>query len=360
MGLVEKLRRPGARDRGLRGGPVSAPPAHHHALSRTPFSAPLEGGAARDALASRHAAGQAALDRNGAGYAAPTVRALADLEPANRHDRAFPPDLALSDLDANRLRAALQLDGCVKAPGLLTAPVVSELVNGIDRAFSGFDQWLDELQAGVALEACATSEWFEPFQAEAGGSVLCTRPWARQGGAIFAADSPRVATRWFDLIREIGLFDLVADYLGEAPITTLDKCALRRIGRNDGVGVEWHQDGSFLGEASAINVWLCLSDTTESPGLDVVSRRLDSVVETGTGGAGADWTVGPQVVAQLAETTPVVQPVFAPGDALIFDELLLHRTTQPEPPLPEMRYAIETWFFRASAFPDHQQIPLAL
>ena len=173
----------------------------------------------------------------------------------------------------------------MKIPHVIPGAVVAELVDGIDCAFDGSDRWLRDLDAGTPVDVCETSEWFEPFQAEQGGSVLFTRPWARQGGVVFAADSPRLAHRWFNLIREIGLFDLVADYYGEAPITTLDKCALRRIGRNDGVGVEWHQDGSFLGEASVVNVWLCLSDTTESPGLDVVSRRFDSIVETGTGGA---------------------------------------------------------------------------
>ena len=38
-----------------------------------------------------------------------------------------------------------------------------------------------------------------------------------------------------------------------------------------------------------------------------------------------------------------MRPVFAPGDALLFDELLLHRTAAAA--RTQDRYAIESWFF---------------
>jgi hypothetical protein len=133
---------------------------------------------------------------------------------------------------------------------------------------------------------------------------------------------------------------------------------LRRIG--DDSGIEWHQDGSFLQpENGALNVWVTLSDCSDARGLEIVSRRFDELAPTGTGGAGYDWSTGPEVVAELARTTPVVQPDFSAGDALVFDGLLLHRTAPESPRRPETRYAIETWFFRPSRFPDHQQVPLA-
>jgi len=39
-------------------------------------------------------------------------------------------------------------------------------------------------------------------------------------------------------------------------------------------------------------------------------RRLDEIVETGTGGAVFDWAVGPQVIERLGAETPIVRPVF--------------------------------------------------
>jgi ectoine hydroxylase-related dioxygenase (phytanoyl-CoA dioxygenase family) len=52
----------------------------------------------------------------------------------------------------------------------------------------------------------------------------------------------------------------------------------------------------------------------------------------------------------------VLRPEFAPGDALLFDHLLLHRTAAGEEMTRE-RYAIETWFFAPSLYPGGQ-IPL--
>lgn len=185
-----------------------------------------------------------------------------------------------------------------------------------------------------------------------------TRPWLRAGGGLFTADSPRVMRAWFDVVERTGLLDVIARYFGETPITSLDKCALRRI--EAGAGIEWHQDGSFLGaENHALNAWVTLSDCRDAPGLEIVSRRFEDVTTTGTGGAGYDWSTGPDVVAELARTTPIVRPAFREGDALVFDGLLLHRTAQEPPSMPNTRYAIETWFFRPSRFPEHQQVPLA-
>ena len=48
-----------------------------------------------------------------------------------------------------------------------------------------------------------------------------------------------------------------------------------------------------------------------------------------------------------------------PGDAVLFDHLLLHRTGV-DPSMTATRYATETWFFAPSAYPDPlKQVPLA-
>ena len=52
----------------------------------------------------------------------------------------------------------------------------------------------------------------------------------------------------------------------------------------------------------------------------------------------------------------MLRPEFAPGDALLFDHLFLHRTAV-DPEMTKERHAIETWFFAPSAYPDGQ-IPL--
>ena len=59
----------------------------------------------------------------------------------------------------------------------------------------------------------------------------------------------------------------------------------------------WHQDGAFLGaDIRALNVWLSLSHCgRDAPGLDIVPRRFDRIVETGTEGAPLSWTVSHRI-----------------------------------------------------------------
>ena len=90
--------------------------------------------------------------------------------------------------------------------------------------------------------------------------------------------------------------------------------------------------------------------------MDIVPRRVDHVVPTGTDGAIFDWSIAPSVVTEAALGTPVIRPVFEPGDALLFDHLFVHRTAA-EPTMTHERYAMETWMFAPSGYPKGQ-IPI--
>ncbi len=159
-----------------------------------------------------------------------------------------------------------------------------------------------------------------------------------------------------EVIDDTGVGALIAEHLGERPALSANKCTLRRVPIT--TNTDWHQDGAFLGEqVRTIDLWLALSHCgSDAPGLDIVPRRIDHVVETGTEGAYFDWSVSPAVVAEVAGDVEVIRPVFEPGDALLFDHLLLHRTAAG-PEMTRERYAIETWFFAPSAYPNGQ-IPL--
>jgi hypothetical protein len=95
----------------------------------------------------------------------------------------------------------------------------------------------------------------------------------------------------------------------------------------------------------------------EAPGLDIVPRRLDRIVPTGTAGAAFDWSVSQTIAEGVSEGVGIVRPVFEPGDILLFDEMFLH-STAAEPGMPNSRYAVESWFFAPSGFP-RQYAPLA-
>ena len=149
---------------------------------------------------------------------------------------------------------------------------------------------------------------------------------------------------------------MIRGYLGEPPVISVQKCTLRKVDPDAGRG--WHQDGAFMGDVRALNVWLSLSRCgDEAPGMDIVPRRLDDIVPTGTEGAIFDWSVSPQVAEEAAGDAGVLRPIFEPGDVLLFDELFLH-STAAEPVDEEEPLAIESWFFGASASPAEYS-PLA-
>jgi hypothetical protein len=160
-----------------------------------------------------------------------------------------------------------------------------------------------------------------------------------------------------DLYETVGLGDVLTGYLGERPAISVKKCTLRRVPTT--TGSDWHQDGAFLGEGiRTVNVWLTLTHCgDDAPGLDVVAKRLPGVLETGTEGAKFDWSVGPGVVERVADGK-IERPIFEAGDALLFDDFNLH-STAVTPEMTHARYAIETWFFAPSTYPDGQ-VPLVL
>jgi hypothetical protein len=136
----------------------------------------------------------------------------------------------------------------------------------------------------------------------------------------------------------------------------MNKTTLRRVPLD--TSTDWHQDGAFLGDGiRTVDVWLSLSSCgVDAPGLDIVPRRLDHLVETGTGDAKFSWSIAAAEVERAAGATPVCRPSFEPGDALLFDDLFLHRTAC-DATMTRERYAIETWFFAPSSYPS-AQIPL--
>jgi hypothetical protein len=269
----------------------------------------------------------------------------------HRTDRSAPgppeiPSCPVDELSGSRLRTAILEHGCLLVPGLASPADVSELTAGIDRAF----EVRDDVAAGRAEEPTA---WFHQLALDPKSARSLGRKWVQGGSALLTADSPHMLSELFAFFDRSGLKEVLTDYLGERPVLSANKCTLRRVPID--TNTDWHQDGAFLGDGiRAANVWVALSDCGEdAPGLDLVPRRFDQVLETGTGGAFFDWAVGPEVVAVAARGAPVVRPRFSAGDALIFDELFLHRTAVDEA-MTRSRYAIESWFFAPSTYPEGQ------
>jgi hypothetical protein len=155
---------------------------------------------------------------------------------------------------------------------------------------------------------------------------------------------------------EAGLRAVIEGYLGERPAISGQKCTLRKA--TPDVTGAWHQDGAFLGDVRALNVWLSLSRCGDvAPSMDVVPRRLVDFVPTGTEGTYLDFQVSQAVAEEAAGEVGIVRPIFNPGDALLFDDIFLHQTGS-DPSMPNPRYAIESWFFGPSAYPENY-VPIA-
>lgn len=261
------------------------------------------------------------------------------------------PEIQPGELTADAIRSGIVGHGALIVRGLVPPARVTRLVADIDRAFAARDKFF----AGAA--PIDTAPWYVPFEPQSGSaSIGPIRNWVREGGGVLTAESPRSMFDLLDTFDEAGLAAPLRGYLGERPVLSAKKCTLRRVPLD--ITADWHQDGAFLGDGiRVVNVWIALTHCGDTaPGLDIIGGRLGELVPTGTEGAWFDWSVGDAVARAMERDLPVVRPIFEPGDAILFDELNLHRTAIT-PDMTHERYAIESWFFAPSHFPD-TQIPL--
>jgi hypothetical protein len=262
-------------------------------------------------------------------------------------DAEGPPEIAAEALTEHTLGAAVQHHGCLIVRGLISSQEAADLADGTAIVFDSLDG------ADAAGQPGRTSPWFAPFRLARDADANLRKQRAvvqRNGAAIWVADSPRMTFDLIDLFERRRVIDVIHRYFRERPVLSVEKATLRRMPCT--AIPEWHQDGAFLGgDIRALNVWLALSDCgVDAPGLDLLPRRIRQIVETGTHGARSKWSVGPGKVAIVAEGTPVASPHFRPGDAVLFDQLLLH-STGVRPGMTKTRWAIESWFFAPSTKP---------
>ena len=291
----------------------------------------------RRLLRLRHHAGLRLLDAGGTQPAAPEPDAAA--LPSNATGL---PEIRREDLTPELLRAGILRDGCVLVRGLVDRDRALRFAEQIDRSFAARERAQADGPTGDGL--------YEEFAPEP-PHVVDVRQWMEQGGGVLAVDSPRLTFEMLEMFGAAGIDRLVGEYLGESPLISSHKTTLRKA--ESSVAGAWHQDGKFMGEVRALNLWLSLSRCGDvAPGLDIVPRRLDGVVQDRGEGAVLDYVLTQEKAEEVARDagTVILRPIFEPGDALFFDELFLHQTAS-EPSMPDPRFAIESWFFGGSGFP---------
>ncbi len=263
------------------------------------------------------------------------------------------PDGELAEIGAEEvtpelLRAGILRDGCLLVRGLVDRDVAAHFAGQIDRSFA-------EREKHDGGESFAAG-YYDEFTPDPRYGSQLARPWIKEGGGVLAIDAPQLNFEMMEMFRQARLPALVEGYLGEPALVSAQKTTLRKA--EPTVGGAWHQDGKFMGDVRALNLWLSLSRCgDESPGLDIVPRRLE-LVAAGTDDVFLDYQVSQKTAEHAAGDRGILRPIFEPGDALFFDELFLHQTGS-DPSMPKPRFAIENWFFGGSAFPV-EYAPLAI
>ena len=265
-------------------------------------------------------------------------------------DVAGIPEIAAADLTAARLGAGLQHHGSLLVRGLVDPEVCGAVAAEIARAFE------DAEAASEGTAATGSTAAYVPFEPSEGYDFGFIERQFFRFGAVLAVEAPHALFMVVDALGRSGVTDVIGDYFGEPPALSAKKTSLRRA--EPGAQTEWHQDGAFLGDGThTVNVWTALTPCgTDAPSVDVFARPFDDIVATGTDDARYGWSVSAEQ-AERAGAEHVVRPVFEAGDALLFNQLTLHRTGV-SPEMTRDRYAVEAWFFAPSTYP-HEQVPIA-
>jgi hypothetical protein len=246
------------------------------------------------------------------------------------------PELSPAQLSPGVLRAGILRDGCLLVRGLLDPDEAARLSEDVERAFDHRD-------------GC-----YEPFHALRQFALTAIeRAMIADCCGVPIVDAPVAASDVLEVFEAAGVSRLVRDYLGERPVISAQKTTLRKVEPSAGSdATAWHQDACAFGcEVHAVNMWIALTRCgDEAPGLDIIPRPVDHLVEP-AGGENFPGVVSRAKAAEVAGDTPILRPIFQPGDALFFDELFLHSTAR-DPAMRRARFAIESWFFGASAFPS--------
>lgn len=253
------------------------------------------------------------------------------------------PEIDVKDMTPELARAAIEAYGCLIIRNVVPRDEAIHMQEELEATFQARD---NETNDG----------YHELFEPDPPYNIL-ERAWVSDAGGIWAADAPKVMFDFIDAFDRVGLQSLVEGYLGERPAFSVNKCTFRKV--TPEAGTAWHQDGAFLGDVKALNVWMSLSRCGDlAPGLDIVPKRIEHILPTGTDDAIFSWSISDKVAEEAAGEIPIVRPIFEPGDICLFDDVCLHRTAVDKETMANNRYAIESWFFGPSTFPD-DYIPLA-
>ncbi|MEM8625831.1 MAG: hypothetical protein AAGG47_20265 [Pseudomonadota bacterium] len=261
------------------------------------------------------------------------------------------PEIDVRALDLARVRSAMAHHGALIVRNLFDPRLARHYRVAIDEVIEAANALAEATSKDEEdTRPTAMKGAYLPLGEGAGPLIRKHKTFLGKSGAIETFLSPKVSLDLLDRFETLGLRRLLQGYFGDEPCLSFNKSVLRRAEPLPHAA-EWHQDGAFMTEGiKSLNLWIALSECgggTDSPGMDLVPRRLDAVLPTGTNGAIFNWSVSGATVAEQFPGIAPARPYFAAGDAIFFDHFNLHATSS-DPAFTEPRYAIETWFFAKS------------
>ncbi len=268
------------------------------------------------------------------------------------------PEIKAEDITPEILGGAMRHHGAIILRGFAGAKFCERKRRQIDKSLAAAkDFYTIEARDRhrMVRDRRGKDIWFSLFPQVREHAVSGSIHMMYETGAVWTFLSPLISFELVRFFEKKGLKSLFREYFDDEPCLSLNKSVLRRAAPLDDLA-DWHQDGAFMSsKIRSLNLWMALSDCgagTDSPGMDIVPKRLKNVLPTGTNGAHFNWSVSDKTVRNRFKP---VRPTFKEGDGLIFDHYNLHCTSYDKD-FTRPRYAIETWFF-AQNFNAANQTP---
>jgi hypothetical protein len=221
---------------------------------------------------------------------------------------------------------------------------LSELT--VDRLASGIQH-----HGGMVVRELLATDQVEGLRTQLRDGTLR----AKQGGAS-SSEVDHMVAMLIEAYRTQGVLALAERYLGEAPVGFPHRTVVKR--NEPSAGLPWHQDASFFrGPCGSLDVWTALTECGRTcPSLWLVPRRIERILDESQTTVDASATVEDEM-PQVLEGVEAVRPVLQPGDAILLDEMTVHRTgTGWKAPSREVAV---TWFFAPSRLPAMTARPIA-
>jgi hypothetical protein len=240
--------------------------------------------------------------------------------------------------DAALVRSTIDAHGSLLVREFLKSDAVAKLRGAVESAVAA------RRSALTGPLPHELSAWYTEFP---GIMKVGTRAFTETGG-VLAVDSPRGLFQLIETFRVAGVDKLAAEFLDATPVLSAEKSVFRRV--EPTVYASWHQDGAFLGESvRTLDVWIALSHCGKTaPSLEILPRRVPRVLPTG---AFFSWDLDEKEIAKAYPGYSTVLAEFAPGDAILFDQLCVHRSGHAAG-MTEPRFAVECWLFAADSLPS--------